>query len=67
MRSLFAVIFCSTCWFGSTFSQLDLEPYNAELYTVEGKVYPPDSQILNNWQSLTRIIVNGGEFLGFLK
>lgn len=35
-------------------------------YTIEGRVFPlSDHQ--SNWQSNTRIHVNGGEFLGFLK
>lgn len=42
-----------------------------ELYSIEGKVYPPDSIMSNgqveNWQLQTRIMGNGGEFRGFLR
>ncbi|XP_018320203.1 ER membrane protein complex subunit 7 homolog [Agrilus planipennis] len=38
------------------------------LYTIEGKVYPPDVLFSRpNWQANTRIIVNGGEYIGFVK
>ncbi|KAK6640764.1 hypothetical protein RUM44_012461 [Polyplax serrata] len=47
-----------------------LQP-NSELYSIEGKVYPPDNLIssgnLGNWQIQTRIMGNGGEFRGFLR
>lgn len=47
------------------FSELD--EATTEIYTVEGKVFPPDSYVTSNWQSMTRILVNGGDYIGFLK
>lgn len=38
-----------------------------ELYSVEGRVFPPESHITSNWQVSTRIFMNGGDFVGFLK
>ncbi|KAF4528571.1 hypothetical protein B566_EDAN015718 [Ephemera danica] len=38
-----------------------------DLYKVEGRVYPPDANVdIRNWQVETRVMVNGGEFVGFL-
>lgn len=37
------------------------------LYTIEGKVYPPDLGSSENWQLGTVVTVNGGEFKGFLR
>ncbi|XP_049953160.1 ER membrane protein complex subunit 7 homolog isoform X1 [Schistocerca serialis cubense] len=39
----------------------------SELYDIEGKIYPPEAQVLSNWQVVTKVLVNGGEFIGFLK
>nr|CAD7438177.1 unnamed protein product [Timema bartmani] len=48
-------------------SDLDIESSD-DRYTIDGKVFPPDTYVSNsNWQSLTRVLVNGGEYLGFLK
>ncbi|XP_034233980.1 ER membrane protein complex subunit 7 [Thrips palmi] len=50
-----------------TFAQRDLEP-NQDVYTIEGRVFPPDGPIsANSWYSQTRILANGGEFVGILK
>ncbi|XP_066999811.2 ER membrane protein complex subunit 7 homolog [Anabrus simplex] len=65
-NSLFIAVFCSVI--DATLSQIDGETIStAELYSIEGKVYPPDSHVLLNWQALTRVLVNGGEHIGFLK
>lgn len=44
---------------------------NPELYTIEGKVFPPDNLVgvgsIGNWQIQTRVLANGGEYLGFLR
>ncbi|XP_071443561.1 ER membrane protein complex subunit 7 homolog isoform X1 [Hetaerina americana] len=48
------------------FSEMEDEA-TRELYIIEGKVTLPDSYLSNNWQSLTRILVNGGDYLGYLK
>ncbi|PSN56581.1 ER membrane protein complex subunit 7 [Blattella germanica] len=49
------------------FAQSEIDETTTETYTVEGKVFPPDSYATSNWQSLTRVLVNGGDFVGFLK
>ncbi|XP_046970350.1 ER membrane protein complex subunit 7 [Vanessa cardui] len=36
-------------------------------YVIEGRVYPADEQDLSTWQVDTRIHVNGGEYIGFIK
>ncbi|CAK1584911.1 unnamed protein product [Parnassius mnemosyne] len=36
-------------------------------YVIEGRVFPPEDQDLTNWQVETRIHVNGGEYIGFVK
>lgn len=36
-------------------------------YAIEGRVFPPDEQDSTNWQVDTRIHVNGGEYIGFIK
>ena len=38
------------------------------LHTLEGKVVtPPDVDVTPQWLAATRVIVNYGEFVGFLK
>lgn len=40
------------------------------LYTIEGKVYPPEFLGISNrenWQLGTTVTINGGEFKGFLR
>jgi hypothetical protein len=44
----------------------ELDDVTTEVYSVEGKVFPPDSYT-GNWQVATRVLVNGGDFVGFLK
>ncbi|CAG4947969.1 unnamed protein product [Colias eurytheme] len=36
-------------------------------YVIEGRVFPPEEQDTSNWQVDTRIHVNGGEYIGFIK
>lgn len=36
-------------------------------YVIEGKVYPPEEQDLGPWQVDTRVHVNGGEYIGFIR
>ncbi|KPI94538.1 UPF0480 protein C15orf24 [Papilio xuthus] len=36
-------------------------------YVIEGRVVPPEEQEQSNWQIQTRIHVNGGEYIGFIK
>jgi hypothetical protein len=45
----------------------ELDDVTTDVYTVEGKVYLPDSHDIINWQVATRVLVNGGDFVGFLK
>lgn len=53
---------------GKSFSHINADSNSlSELYDIEGKIYPPEAQVLSNWQVVTKVLVNGGEFLGFLK
>lgn len=36
-------------------------------YVIEGRVFPPDELDLTDWQVDTRIHVNGGEYIGFVR
>lgn len=36
-------------------------------FSIEGRVYPPDTFEPINWQADTKVQVNAGEFLGFLR
>lgn len=36
-------------------------------YVIEGKVFPPDEEESSNWQVHTRVHVNGGEHIGFIR
>ena len=45
----------------------EFDEATTEIYTVEGKVFPPDAYATSNWQSVTRVLVNGGDYIGFLK
>ncbi|XP_053614247.1 endoplasmic reticulum membrane protein complex subunit 7 [Plodia interpunctella] len=36
-------------------------------YAIEGRVYPAEDQESQNWQVDTRIHVNGGEYIGFVR
>lgn len=38
-----------------------------ERYIIEGRVFPPEYKEGSNWQIDTRIHVNGGEYIGFIK
>jgi hypothetical protein len=38
-----------------------------ELYAVEGRVLAPEDEFAANWQRDTRVLLNGGEYIGFLK
>ncbi|CAK1553098.1 unnamed protein product [Leptosia nina] len=36
-------------------------------YIIEGRVFPPENSDASNWQIDTRIHVNAGEYIGFVK
>lgn len=41
---------------------------STSLYSIEGKVFPlPNATISSEWFTFTRIIVNYGQYLGFMK
>ncbi|KAL3286123.1 hypothetical protein HHI36_000636 [Cryptolaemus montrouzieri] len=61
---IFLVYLCSS----NVFSESSIEEEGSGRYTIEGRVFPlSDYQIQTNWQANTRIHINGGEFLGFVK
>lgn len=47
-------------------NQFEEETENGR-YVIEGRVFPPDSSDINNWQVETRVHVNGGEYIGFIR
>ena len=49
-----------------TFAQKGLDP-NQDVYTIEGRVFPPEGISSSSWYSQTRILANGGEFVGVLR
>jgi hypothetical protein len=53
--------------FWTAADQIIEEEEYQDLYSVEGRVFPLDIDSPKNWQSETKILVNGGEYLGFLK
>ena len=41
---------------------------HSSIHTIEGRVFPsPNSSITPSWFIATRIIVNYGQFIGFMK
>lgn len=36
-------------------------------YVIEGRVFPPEDQDMSNWQVDTKVHVNGGEYIGFVR
>lgn len=47
--------------------QSERDEVTTELYSVEGRVFPPESHVTSNWQVSTTVLMNGGDFVGFLK
>lgn len=53
---------------GSSIADTLLEEYEDTTgYTIEGKVFPPEMSFNNQWPRNSVVVVNGGEFKGFLK
>jgi hypothetical protein len=40
---------------------------DSSLYIVEGRVFPVEGDTSSIWQKDSRVLVNGGEYIGFLK
>ncbi|CAG9563730.1 unnamed protein product [Danaus chrysippus] len=56
------------CAFATVRSQSIEEELGNGRYVIEGRVFPPDdSELKSPWQIDTRIHVNGGEYIGFIK
>ncbi|XP_026320804.1 ER membrane protein complex subunit 7 [Hyposmocoma kahamanoa] len=36
-------------------------------YTIEGRVFPPEELVETQWQAETRVHVNGGEYVAFIR
>ncbi|KAJ1520870.1 hypothetical protein ONE63_003955 [Megalurothrips usitatus] len=64
-KLLFAAISLSllVCF---SYGQRDVEP-NQDVYTIEGRIFPPDTGIPPSWYSQTRILANGGEYIAILR
>jgi len=55
------------CFVSPIIADFDVET-SSDVFRIEGKVFLPEVFLLHaNWQANTRILVNGGEYLGFLK
>lgn len=50
-----------------TSAQKDSEHNQDASYTIEGRVLPPAGISPDSWSSQTRVLANGGEFVGFLR
>lgn len=49
-------------------SEADVIEQGDSLFSIEGKVtMPRDANVPKNWRSYTRVLVNYGQFVGFLK
>lgn len=57
--TLLGNIFCAT-------NSVEEESGNGR-YVIEGRVFPPEDQDISSWQVDTRIHVNGGEFIAFVR
>uniref|UniRef100_A0A2A4K544 ER membrane protein complex subunit 7 beta-sandwich domain-containing protein n=1 Tax=Heliothis virescens TaxID=7102 RepID=A0A2A4K544_HELVI len=68
MKQLISVLF-TVCTFSYVQSAINLpeEDVGNGRYSIEGKVFPPEEQDLGPWQVDTRIHVNGGEYIGFIR
>ncbi len=67
-RPVLCLVFASCLWASvSSASSSDADSSSLPtLFKVEGKVFPPD-QRPREWFSDTRIVVDGGKKVGFLK
>lgn len=63
---IFLASFCNVCGDNGLEDDNDL---SVNKYTIEGRVFPLSDYAATqpNWQANTRILVNGGEFIGFVK
>lgn len=61
-------LFCTVLLLSVVHAETGLEEHeeNAK-YTIEGKVFSPESFGLTNWQKDISISINGGDYRGFLK
>lgn len=62
-------IFITLCTLSSTLCAVNLveEEQGNGRYVIEGRVLPPDEQDLGPWQVDTRVHVNGGEHIAFIR
>ena len=61
---IFALIFVGTNF---AFGAENEEDLSADLYVIEGRVFPGDNAVNPGWQLMTHVMVNGGEHYGFLR
>ncbi|XP_066257379.1 ER membrane protein complex subunit 7 homolog [Euwallacea similis] len=70
MKNLLQFLMCLLVVFFAEGNTSVEEEYGSGLYTIEGRIFPLSSDFPyqnSNWQALTVIHVNGGEFIGFIK
>lgn len=68
MKQLLSIVL-TVCTFSYGLSAVNIpeEDVGNGRYSIEGKVFPPEEQDLGPWQVETRIHVNGGEYIGFIR
>ncbi|KAJ8718181.1 hypothetical protein PYW07_006111 [Mythimna separata] len=68
MKQLLATVL-TVCTFSYVLSAVNIpeEEVGNGRYSIEGKVFPPEDLELGPWQVDTRIHVNGGEYIGFIR
>ncbi|CAH1640469.1 unnamed protein product [Spodoptera littoralis] len=68
MKQILSILF-TVCTFSEVLSAVNLqeEEVGNGRYSIEGKVFPPEEQDLLPWQVDTRVHVNGGEYIGFIR
>lgn len=66
---IFSVCGCLFLFSWTVLADSSLDEYEEQgRYIVEGKVYPPELMSSeNNWQRDTTVVINGGEYKGFLR
>lgn len=60
------LIICSFAYISHAVNSVEEDIGNGR-YVIEGRVVPPEEQEQKNWQTQTRIHINGGEYIGFIK
>ncbi|XP_004924239.1 ER membrane protein complex subunit 7 [Bombyx mori] len=66
MNTKIIIIYISTFVLGNVYCASDLTEEEIG-HVIEGRVFPPEDPNNSNWQLDTRVHVNGGEYIGFVR